>query len=95
MKTIYKYNIEPNITYEMPQGAQILSVQAQEDTVQLWALVDTARPPDIRKFRAYGTGHAIEHENLQFLGTCQLYGGNLVLHIFEETSCISEPKPTV
>jgi hypothetical protein len=72
MKTIYKYDIQPNVTCEMPQGAQILSVQAQKDTVQLWALVDTMRQSELRKFQVYGTGHAVEQENLQFwaLASC-------------------------
>ena len=39
MRTIYKYELKPDCTISLLNGAQILTVQVQRDTPQLWALV--------------------------------------------------------
>lgn len=70
----------------MPKGAEILSVQNQNDTIHLWALVDLPEPEsESRRFVIIGTGQ--EHVkskfiNLNFLATVQI--GILVWHVFEE-----------
>ena len=88
MLKVYKYNIEINDYFdlELPFGAKILKVDVQHGYPQLWALID----PEItvmenHKFRFAGTGHPInENSNqLNFIDTFQMDGGNLIFHIFE------------
>lgn len=87
MKRIFKYPIE--ITDEqkidMPQGAQILSAQMQNDKLCLWAAVDdnfTSAPIVIR---VLGTGHPVpDIEGLRYIGTAQDQRLGLVWHVFEK-----------
>lgn len=86
MKRIFKYPVEmvddPKIA--MPRGALVLSVQAQGDMPQVWALVDDQRPLETRSFKLRGTGHAADDvEGSRFIGTFQMKGGALVFHLFE------------
>jgi len=92
--TIWKYVLKPTCELEMPKGAQILSVQtqqqmnvgsgAQSEEVCLWALVDPAQPKETRRFSVFGTGHTVLTDvGMRFLGTVQLELGRLVFHVFE------------
>lgn len=86
MRTVYKYPIDltDTFTLELPKGAQVLSVQMQGATPCLWALVDTKAEAERRTFRLAGTGHPIDESlELRFVSTFQLYGGDLVFHVFE------------
>jgi len=88
MKTIYKYPIklEDETTIEMPSGAEILSFGVQKDIPCIWTLVETKRPYAGRRFRLAGTGYPIyipEEEKLEFIGTIQMPGGDLIYHLFE------------
>lgn len=89
MKTIWKFSfpIADEFSFEMPVGAQILSVQVQNgpsgENACLWALVDPSAPREDRAFRIRGTGHdaaGIDAET--FIGTFQMLGGSLVWHLF-------------
>ncbi len=85
MNRIYKYPVivtdEFNLT--MPVGAKVLSVQVQNGSPQLWAMVDTSEPlSEIRSFRVIGTGHPIDSDPGVYIGTFQIHGGELVLHLF-------------
>lgn len=89
MKTIYKYRIETNdsVVIEMHRGAEILAVQVQHGNPFLWAIVDNDAPKEKRVFEVYGTGHELKPltaiDSRKYIGTYQLYGGNLVFHVFE------------
>lgn len=87
MLTVWKYAIpiDDRFTLDMPIGALILTVQAQQDKPQLWALVDPDAEIESRTFRLAGTGHPIKEESLRllYLGTFQAHDGALVLHLFE------------
>lgn len=56
MKKIYKYAFEISGTYpiDMPVGAEILSVQFQDSTPTLWAMVDPDKPLETRHLAIYG-----------------------------------------
>lgn len=86
MRRIWKYQVIPEraISIEMPLGAQVLTVQAQRDEINVWALVDPEAPRVWRRFRLIGTGHIIQDGALQYIGTFQLDCGALVFHLFEE-----------
>ena len=84
---IWKYNLnESNPVLPMPDGARILSVQVQRDDICIWAMIDDEyiSTQVERRFRIHGTGHVIENgDALVYLGTVQMSGGSLVLHVFE------------
>lgn len=87
--TVWKYPIVLTdiFTVEMPQGAQILTVQVQASAhgVMLWALVNPAHPVEARTFRLVDTGQPLEEPltDLRYIGSCQLEQGGVVLHLFE------------
>ncbi len=83
MKTIYKYEIpiDDEIVLRLPVGFEILDIQTQRGTPQMWALVDTTAPTEERHFWLRGTGHDCEGL-FNHLGTFQISGGNLVFHLF-------------
>lgn len=84
-KSVWKFELAGGIDkIEMPRGAQILCVQAQRDSPQLWALVDPNAPKVTRVFRTYGTGWDFDATGLSYVGTFQLGGGSLVFHVFEQ-----------
>jgi hypothetical protein len=86
MVTIWKYPLpsKPRFTIAIPRGAEYLTVQVQNGTTQLWALVD----PDALKvphtFRLMATGdESLTHPG-QYIGTFQMEGGAIILHLFKE-----------
>lgn len=86
MKTVWKFNIGyDDYSYiSVPIGAVIISFQTQYERPTLWFLCDPDEPKkEVRKFRLAGTGHNITEENLAFVGTVQLRGGQIVFHLFE------------
>lgn len=85
MRTIWKYPIvaQDYFEIEMPKDAEVLCVQLQHDTPCIWALVDPEKKRETKRFRLAGTGHLIKEENLKYIGTFQLYEGELVFHLFE------------
>lgn len=87
MKTIWKYPLEitDEQVVEMPQGANILSVQSQGSQLCLWAIVFPNRASmRERTITIYGTGHAMRTDcEEKFLATVQQDGGALVWHVFE------------
>ena len=90
MKAIHKYplTLQGEEKVSLPEGARILCVQNQRETICIWAVVD----PDItsheeRTFMIIGTGHI--HDSIPtggYIGTVQLQDGFLVFHVFEKNS---------
>lgn len=85
-KTIWKVQLETTDkqTIKLPIGAELLSVQVQNNIPCIWALVY----PDMGKgniqIEIYGTGHPIKDKvERRFIGTYQLNDGELVFHVFE------------
>ena len=66
----------------MPKGAQILTVQMQHGTPQLWALVDPNAQRVLRRILIYGTGHPVDTFNV-YIATFQIMNGSLVFHVFD------------
>ncbi len=83
--TVYKYPIIAKDYFDiaMPSGAKILTVQVQLSNPCIWALVNPDNKAEIRRFRLAGTGHWINEDNLEYIGTFQISGGSLVFHLFE------------
>lgn len=83
MMTVYKYPIEivDEQMIEMPENAHALSVQMQRDKLCIWALVNPERKNKKRRVRIVGTGNDAS-DVFQYLGTVQMFNGNLVWHVF-------------
>lgn len=87
-RRIYKYDLELTGRQELsiPQGGALLCVQTQGESPKLWVdLPDPSAPPERRVFCVFGTGHPLpDGFNGEYLGSCQMAGGALVWHIYEE-----------
>ncbi len=82
MKAIWKFPVQNKIA--MPLGAKILSVQVQYGKPCIWAEVQTTNLIQPRIFKVFGTGHEIPYtENLEYIGTFQLDGGDFLGHLYE------------
>ncbi|HLE86824.1 MAG TPA: hypothetical protein VI727_04105 [Candidatus Brocadiaceae bacterium] len=89
MKTIWKYNLEvvDDQLLEIPIEAEILDVQMQYGSPQLWAVVTPELQKETRHIRIHGTGHRVSTvDNLKYISTFQMEGGSLVFHAFEVVS---------
>lgn len=85
---VYKYPFElvDEQVLELPLGAEILKVDRQGATVQLWALVKREAPPVSRRFLVRGTGHPITADRAAMDYVGSFYYGHadeLVFHVFE------------
>lgn len=86
-KQIWKFHLDPNKNnVAMPVGAEILTIQTQDEMPCIWALVDPDNEKELRHFEVYGTGHDIPCDmgiERKYINTFQLEGGSLVFHLFE------------
>lgn len=85
MKMIGKFPLLATrpVVIEMPFGAEVLSVQTQNEEAMVWAKIDTASPTIMRHFHVRATGEEFTGEEGRFIGTFQMHGGSLVWHLFE------------
>jgi hypothetical protein len=85
MKRIYKYPLADSEAQEilLPLGAKILSLQVQKGIPCLW--VESNFPCSTYvpvTFITYGTGHGMADRLDEYIGTYQLYDGDLVFHVY-------------
>jgi hypothetical protein len=89
--TIWKYPIplyragmvSASPVLDMPAGAEILTLQVQDEKPTLWARVDPEQPPVRRQFAIVGTGHQVPDNASEYIGTWQ--SALFVFHLFEIT----------
>lgn len=87
-KTIYKYPLMTSGRQfvDMPEGAEILTVQVQAGEPFLWAKVDPCSELiERRLIYIHGTGHVMDDSEAQYIGTVLMVDDSLVLHVFEGT----------
>lgn len=78
-------NLDARQVVMMPEGAKLLTVQAQYGEPFVWALCDEhAGRQEYRRFLIYGTGQPLPDNTGEYVGTFQLVSGAMVLHVFEE-----------
>lgn len=87
-KTIWKFELEvaDKQFIRMPKEAELLSVQTQNETPCLWALVNPNNATEERCFEVFGTGHTMHCDigiDRKYIGTFQMQNGGLVFHLFE------------
>lgn len=89
MKTIYKYPLDMGETkLSIPHSAKLVHVDAQNDQVCLWFEVHSDRAHEERRFKIFGTGHAIDAQNWHHVGSVLTLGGALVWHVYEYNELI-------
>jgi hypothetical protein len=85
MKTIWKFTLAltDSQRIEMPEDAEILTVQLQGETIQLWAVVDPGKADntEMRTFEIHGTGNPIGDGVREYITTFQQ--PPFVWHVFE------------
>lgn len=83
MKTVYKYPILLTDTQELelPENAEILTIQIQNYHLELWALVEPSNVMKTRQIRIAGTGHPFDHADYRYISTAHLDA--FVWHFFE------------
>jgi hypothetical protein len=89
-KQIWKFNININVDVleiKMPKDAKILSIQMQNNTPFIWAIVNTENSTESRYFELFATGQNIDEDiKRNYIGTIQFNGSMpLVFHLFERT----------
>lgn len=85
-KRIYKYSLNTTDyqTILMPKDAKILCVMNQKDNIVLYAEVEQ-NIEEPYHFEIFGTGHPMKEgmgTHREYIGTVQLYGGDLVFHVY-------------
>lgn len=88
MHVIYKYELPDNghVTVLMPEH-QILTAEVQNNnTIVIWAIIDTDTDLKATGFHVWITGQELppEHVSWTYINTIQMFGGKLVFHIFKE-----------
>ena len=85
-QVVWKFplGLQDSQAVQMPVGADVLTAQVQGETLCLWTLCDREEAVyETRTFAIHGTGHPVYAAPLKYIGTVQLGGGTLVLHVFE------------
>ena len=93
MKTIWKYELNPNRiqTIAIPFGGRILTVQTKGDDAPLmWVLVDPEMPAQDRHIGIFTTNTAVPDDPGRYIGTFLIYEGTLEFHLFEMESLPQE-----
>lgn len=94
MLTIHKYQlpIQETYTLELPEGYEIIRVDAIEGLCWLWAVVETTEDHPKQKcyLEMYKTGQPFktdDKDSIFFLGSCKIFiGQELCLYVFENTN---------
>jgi len=82
--TVYKYRVyeTPTPVLQLPSGAALLHLGEENDSLYVWALVDTEQPYEQRDLMLAGTGWEMPATPGRHVGTVQMRNG-LVFHLFE------------
>lgn len=85
---VYKYELhkfEDQYEALMPPNGKVLSINAQNGELFLWALVDPMEFKTLRQFDIYGTGYPVpsDGKERQFINTFFTRENQVVFHAFE------------
>lgn len=86
MRRIFKYPlaVTDRQTVDSFEGWKPLAVQLQYGTPFLWAEVDDEARPAVYRVFVHGTGHEVDRDARDYLGTFQIE--HLVFHAYSEAS---------
>ena len=80
---VFKYRLDYGaINIDMPAGATLLTAGVQCSWPWIWALVDEARPPEMRSLFVLPTG-ALVPTGARYFTTFQVADGRYIFHVFE------------
>ena len=86
-KVIWKYELVLGLNeIKIPEGAEVLSVQTQHESICMWCLLNPQVDAKERWFEIYGTGHLVKYDmgvERKFLGTVQMSNADYIYHVFE------------
>ena len=83
MRTIWKYELSPDVYLTIPINGEILTVQTQNKKVVMWVVVNPEHDTERRHFKVFGTGHMITDEMIEYINTFQFNNGAFIFHVFE------------
>ena len=80
----YPLSIVDKQTISLPECAEILTVQTQQEMPFIWVIINTDnKTTEEKEIYTHGTGHEIEDvDSKKYLGTYQINGAALVFHVF-------------
>ncbi len=83
-KAIWKYEvlIKESFSLDLPEGAEVLSVQVQYKKPYMWIELIPGEKHTTRAFKIVGTGHQKITDNMKHIGTFQMFP--YVWHLYEE-----------
>ena len=81
MKSVFQYELGYGSKVQMPVGAEILTTQFKNDTLQIWALVDPAAPLEYRKFVVCFTEQELSDTEMRYVNTS--HDDSIYWHVFE------------
>ena len=86
LSAVYKYPflIDDVVAVDMPAGAEVLLVDAQNGVPTIWAMVNPNAIKTRRRFRVIGTGHSFDRDRLTHVASFQQ--PPFVWHLFEVTA---------
>lgn len=82
---IYKYSIlfDQLVEIELPQDAQILTINAQDGALYLWALVEPQKETEVRYIEIFGTTDLMPNHKRRYINTFFTNNGKASYHAFE------------
>ena len=83
MRTIQKFQVGPDYSFELPVHAKLLTVQTVNGNPMLWVLVDTSKPLERRRFVMHQEGDEIKEEEFEYVASFQTSDGQITFHVFE------------
>ena len=86
MQKIWKFSIPAKDTFDLvlKEGAQVLTVQVQEEEPYIWVLLDPDAPDEAASFLLIPTGKALPDVPVSYVGTFQVLEGAGVFHLFRQ-----------
>lgn len=82
MRKIFKYEVWSTIV-NLPVNAQVITIEVQNNTLCVWAIVDPNEKRMSPELIIIGTGHAIPPQAGKFIKTIFQLDGRLVWHVFK------------
>lgn len=82
-RVVYKYELTPNGSIQMPKNAQIIKIASQGDGIFVWAIVDPQNALETRSFLTIPTGIPFDQETVGWFRETVIFG-DMVFHVFEK-----------
>ena len=79
----YQFDVQDEFSIEMPESAEIMSVQTQRGIPCMWVRVKSSLAGSVtRHFLLRGTGQNFTGDEGEHIATFQMHDEGLVFHVF-------------